>query len=58
MAIAASGALATGEKIRYLCTLVRGEALSQFDLLSSDVAGTDPLTVETILLGYLCNFSL
>ena len=31
--------------------LVCGEALRQFDSLSDDVEGTDPLIVETIILG-------
>ena len=31
MTFAASGTLSTGVKIQYICTLVRGEALRQFD---------------------------
>ena len=37
MNLAAPGALATGMKIQYLCTLVFGEALRQSDLLSADM---------------------
>ena len=48
--LAALGMMATDAKVQYICTLVRGEALLQFDLLSTDVEGTKPLTVETIIL--------
>ena len=51
MTLAASGMLATGDKIQYLCTLVHVELLHQFDSMSTDVEGTNPLTVETIILG-------
>ena len=51
MTLAASGTMETGAKIKYLCTLVRGEELRQFDSLSSDVQGANPLTLETIVLG-------
>ena len=37
MTLVASGTLDTDAKIQYLCTLVRGEALHQFDLLSADM---------------------
>ena len=37
MNLAASGMLETEEKVNYLCTLVRGGALCQFDLLYDDV---------------------
>ena len=40
MALAASGSLETGTKIQYLCTLVRVEALHQFDFFSTDVEST------------------
>ena len=50
MTLAASGMLATGDKIQYLCTLVHVELLHQFDSMSTDVEGTNPLTVETIIL--------
>ena len=38
-------------KVQYLCTLVIGEALRQFDLIHADVEGANPLTVEAIILG-------
>ena len=37
MTLAASGALEAGAKIQYLRTLVRREALHQFDSFSADV---------------------
>ena len=40
MTLAAAGMLETGSKLQCLCTLVRGEALRQFDLLSADVEST------------------
>ena len=49
MTLAVSGTLVTGAKIQYLHTLVRGEALRQFDSLSADVEGANPLNVETII---------
>ena len=42
---------ATAMKVIYLCTLVHGEELRQFDSLSADVEGTDNLTTEAIILG-------
>ena len=51
MTIVASGTLATGAKIEYFCTLVRVEALRKFDLWSAEMEGTDPINVETIILG-------
>ena len=37
MNLAESGMLEVDTEFQYLCTLVRGEALRQFELLSSDV---------------------
>ena len=37
MTLAASGTLEAGAKYQYICTLVCGEALRQFDLLSAEV---------------------
>ena len=51
MTLAASGTLATGAKIQYLHTLVRGEALLHFDLLSDEGEGANPLTIKTVILG-------
>ena len=54
--LAASGTLATGTKIQYLCTLVREEVLRQFDSFSTDTEGMNTLTVETIILGLASYF--
>ena len=51
MTTAVSGTLETGTKVKYLRVLVCGEALRHFDLLSSDVESTEPLTVEYIING-------
>ena len=40
MTLTESGTLEEGAKVQYLLTLVSGEALRQFDLLSSDVGST------------------
>ena len=45
-----SWTLETGVKIQYICTLVRGEALREFDSLSEDVEGLKPLTMVTIII--------
>ena len=50
MALAVSGMMMMETKVKYLCKIVRGKALRQFDLLYSEVKGTNPLTVETIIL--------
>ena len=47
----ASGTLDSVAKVQYLRTLVHGEALRQFDMLSSELEITTPLTVEAIILG-------
>ena len=47
-----------GTNIQYLFTLVLGELLGQFDLLSDDVEGVIPLTVKTIILGLALYFPL
>ena len=53
MTLAASGTLETGKNVQYLHTLVRGEALRQFELVYADVEITEPLNVEYIILrGY------
>ena len=49
--LAASGTLEAGAKYQYICSLVRGEALSQFVSLSSDVEITKTLNVENIMKG-------
>ena len=45
MTLAASGTLEMGAKIQCFCTLVHGEALRQFDSLSTDVETTETLNV-------------
>ena len=40
MNIEASGTLAAGAKIQYLCMLVRGKALRQLNTLSTEVGST------------------
>ena len=49
MTLAATETLEMDSKIRYLCTLVRWEALLQFDLLSADVENTETLNVENYI---------
>ena len=44
----ASGTLQDSAKIQYLRTLVHGEALRQFDMISADFESITPLTLETI----------
>ena len=52
MTLAAKGTLETEAKVQYLCTLVCGEVLHQFDLLSADVKYIDtPLDVDYLLKG-------
>ena len=53
---AASGMLGNYMKVQYLCTLVHGESLHQFDSISSDMEGTNHLTVETILSMFVVYF--
>ena len=51
MTLEASGTLKPGAKIQYLRTLVRGEALRQFDMFYAEVEGATQLTLENIILG-------
>ena len=53
-----SGTLEMVAEIQYICTLVRGEALCQFDTLPDDIKSTTPLTVEAIIWDWLRNFYL
>ena len=39
MTLEASGMLKAGAKVQYICTLVRGEKLRQFDNFSAEVEG-------------------
>ena len=58
MTFAATGTLETGEKIRYLCMLVRGEALHHFYLLHADLEITEILNMEYIIKGVSLYFPL
>ena len=51
MTLAESGMLEAGAKYQYLCTLVRGELLFQFESLSADVEGTETLNIDYIIMG-------
>ena len=51
MTLEASGTLKAGTKIQYFSTMLRGEALSQFDALSAKVVSTSPETLSLIILG-------
>ena len=51
MNLAASGTLEVGAKTQHPCTLVRGEALHQFDSLSADVESMENLNVDYIIRG-------
>ena len=57
MNLADMGTLETEVKFWYLCMLVRGEALRQFDLLSADVENIDTfLIMNDLLKGLVCYF--
>ena len=51
MTLVVPGKILIDAKVKHIFTIVHVEALRQFDLLSYDVEGTEPLTVETIILG-------
>ena len=53
----ASGMLQDAAKIQYLCTLVCGEALRHFDILSADFESSNPLTLEAIFWNWVRTFS-
>ena len=58
MTLVATGTLEIDVKVQYLFTLVRGEVLRQFDLLSDDMENTDTsLTVDYLLKGLAWYFS-
>ena len=56
MNLTATGMLETDTKIQYICTLVHGEALRQFDLLSTDVETTETLNVDYYIKGLALHF--
>ena len=51
MNIEASGMLEDTEKMQYLCTMVCGEELNQFDTLSNEVGSTTLENLKNIILG-------
>ena len=53
MTLEALAILKAGTKIQYLCTMVRGEDLRQFDALYAEVDGATPVTLESIILGFV-----
>ena len=57
MILALLGTLEADAKFQYLCTLFRGEALCQFDSLSSNVESTETLNVDYIIMGLAHYFS-
>ena len=50
MTIESSGMLRAGEKIQYIHTLVRGEALHQLDMLYAEVESASPENLTSIIL--------
>ena len=58
MTIVETGMLETDVKIQHLCMLVRGEALRQFDLFSSDVENTETLNVDHYIKDLALYFTL
>ena len=57
MILKASGRLQDAAKIQYLCTLVRGESLRQFDMLFADFESITPLTLEALFWYWVRTFS-
>ena len=53
----ASGTLQDAAKIQYLCKLVHGEALRQFDMLSADFESITPLELEAMFWYWVRTFS-
>ena len=49
MTLTVSGTMEAGARIQYICTLVRGEALSHFVSLSADVESMQTLNVDDII---------
>ena len=58
MTLEDSGGIATRAKIQYLCTLLRGEALHQLDMLSVEVGITTTRHSNCIILGLGMYFPL
>ena len=53
----ASGMPTIDAKVQYLCIIVRGEALCQFDILYADFESSTPLTLEAIFWYWVRTFS-
>ena len=51
MTLAASGTLEADAKFQYLCNILCGEVLRQFDWLSDDLENTETLNVDYIIRG-------
>ena len=56
MTLAATGKLEIDTKIQYLRTLVHGEALRQFYLLSDDIENTETLNLDYYIKGLALYF--
>ena len=50
MTLAATRTLETEAKVKYICTLVRGEVICQFGLVSDDTNNTETLLYVDYLL--------
>ena len=58
MSIKASGTLKAVMNIQYLLSLVRGEVLGQFYMLSAEVGDAIPENLRSIILGVVTYFFL
>ena len=56
--LADTGTTGMDVNIQYLCTLVRGEALRQCDLLNTDLENTETLNVDYYIKGLVLYFTL
>ena len=56
MSLDASKTLKSGAKIQYLCTLVPGEALRQFDTFFAEIGSANPENLTSIILGLYMYF--
>ena len=57
MILNVSGEFFSGTNIKYICTLVRVEALCQFDMFSAEVGSATPENLMSIILGLGTYFS-
>ena len=59
MTLGATETLETEAKVQYICTLVRGKSLHQFDLLSDDMKNIETsLDMDDLLKGLAWYFPL